>query len=83
MDRYGNPVSSLVKIHYVICDVAIDDLVDTPLRAAYAPLHSTSPADDPSVRNDLSRTGYTPLFTVNVLYICIARIKSVYSFLLY
>ncbi len=25
--------------------------------AAYAPLHSMRPADDPSVRNDLSRTG--------------------------
>jgi hypothetical protein len=52
-------------------------------RAYYSPLHSTSPARDTSVQSDLSRTSFTPVVTVTGLYICIARIKSVYSCSLY
>jgi hypothetical protein len=37
------------------------------------------PARDTSVRSDLSRTSFTPVFTVTVMYTCNARIKSVYS----
>ncbi len=51
--------------------------------AAYAPLHSKSPTCDTSVQSNISRTSFTPVFTVTVMYTCIARIKSVYSCSLY
>ncbi len=64
--------------------LAILTLWAPPIGAAYAPLHSTSSTGDPAVRATTTpEPVYTPLFTIHVLYICISRIKSVYSRWLY
>ncbi len=54
------------------------------IRAAYGPLHSTSPADDPYVQNDLSRTGlYTFVYSTRSVHMyCQIKVSILLLFVL-